>query len=56
MQHFSQKAAASDVQSDPRVARVLEILRAGAKATTEEQIRITEIPRRRLRKAFALLT
>ncbi len=44
MQHFSQKAAASDVQSDPRVARVLEILRAGAKATTEEQIRITEIP------------
>ena len=30
--------------NDPRVARVLEILRASGKATTEEQIRITEIP------------
>jgi acetylornithine deacetylase/succinyl-diaminopimelate desuccinylase-like protein len=32
------------MQSDPRVARVLEILRETASATTEEQIRITEIP------------
>ena len=44
LQNFARKAAASDLQSDPRVTRVLEILRAGANATTEEQIRITEIP------------
>lgn len=44
LQNFSRKAAASDVQSDPRVARVLEILRGGSNATTEEQVRITEIP------------
>ena len=44
IQNFSRKAAASDTQSDPRVARVLEILRDGASAATEEQIRITEIP------------
>jgi tripeptide aminopeptidase len=30
--------------TDPRVTRVLEILRDSANATTEEQIRITEIP------------
>ncbi len=42
--NFSRKAAASDTQTDPRVARVLEILRDSANATTEEQIRITEIP------------
>ncbi len=44
IQNVSRKAAASDLQSDPRVSRVLEILRDGASATTEEQIRITEIP------------
>jgi acetylornithine deacetylase/succinyl-diaminopimelate desuccinylase-like protein len=44
MQNFSRKAAASDTPTDPRIARVLEILRGSANATTEEQIRITEIP------------
>lgn len=44
IQSFSRKTAASDLPSDPRVARVLEILRGSANATTEEQIRITEIP------------
>jgi acetylornithine deacetylase/succinyl-diaminopimelate desuccinylase-like protein len=42
--HFSRKAAAADTRSDPRVARVLQILHDSASATTEEQIRITEIP------------
>src|SRR6202166_3345399 len=32
------------MQSDPRVARVLEILRGSSNAATEEQVRITEIP------------
>jgi len=44
MQNFSRKAAASDTPSDPRIARVLEILRGSTNATTDEQIRITEIP------------
>ena len=44
IQNFSRKAAASDTQTDPRVSRVLQILRESATATTEEQIRITEIP------------
>ena len=44
IQNFSRKAAASDTPTDPRVARVLEILRGSTNATTEEQIRITEIP------------
>jgi tripeptide aminopeptidase len=44
MQNFSRKAAASDTTTDPRIARVLEILRGSTNATTEEQIRITEIP------------
>ena len=44
IQNFSRKAAASDMQTDPRVSRVLEILRDSANATTEEQVRITEIP------------
>ncbi len=44
IQNFSRKAAASDTQSDPRVARMLEILRDSTSAATEEQIRITEIP------------
>jgi tripeptide aminopeptidase len=44
IQNFSRKAVASDLPIDPRVARVLEILRGSSNATTEEQIRITEIP------------
>jgi acetylornithine deacetylase/succinyl-diaminopimelate desuccinylase-like protein len=44
IQNFTRKTAAADTSSDPRVARVLEILRANANATTDEQIRITEIP------------
>lgn len=44
IQNFSRKAAASDTPADPRITRVLEILRGGTNATTEEQIRITEIP------------
>jgi len=44
LHNISRKAAASDSQTDPRVARVLGILRDTANATTEEQIRITEIP------------
>jgi tripeptide aminopeptidase len=44
IQNFSRKAGASDAPTDSRIARVLEILRSSAKATTEEQIRITEIP------------
>jgi tripeptide aminopeptidase len=44
IQNFSRKAAASDTPTDPRVTRVLEILRGSANAMTEEQIRITEIP------------
>ncbi len=42
--NFSRKADASNTPSDPRIARVMELLRASASATTEEQIRITEIP------------
>ena len=44
LQNFSRKADAADTQTDPRITRVLEILRGSAAATTEEQIRITEIP------------
>ena len=44
IQNLSRKAAASDIPGDPRVARVLEILRDTANAATDEQIRITEIP------------
>ena len=44
IQNFSRKAAASDTPADPRITRVLEILRGSTNATTEEQIRITEIP------------
>ncbi len=59
--NFSRKAAASDAPTDPRVTRVLEILRGSVNATTEEQIRISEIPkfgyrkfpRRHFRRAFA---
>ena len=44
IQNLSRRAAAADTPSDPRVARVLELLRGNANAATEEQIRITEIP------------
>jgi len=44
LQNFTRKTAAADLQNDPRIARVLEILRGSASAVTEEQIRITEIP------------
>ena len=43
-QNSSRKAAASEMPTDPRVAHVLEILRGGTSSTTEEQIRISEIP------------
>ena len=43
-QNSSRKAAASEMPTDPRVARVLEILRGSTSSTTEEQIRISEIP------------
>ena len=42
--NFSRKADASGAPTDPRVARVLEILRGSTGAATEDQIRITEIP------------
>ena len=42
-QNSSRKAAASEMPTDPRVARVLEILRGSTSSTTEEQIRISEI-------------
>jgi tripeptide aminopeptidase len=44
IENFSRKAAASDLQTDPRISRVLEFLRDSASAATEEQVRITEIP------------
>jgi tripeptide aminopeptidase len=44
LQNFERRAAAADLPNDPRVARVLEVLRGGVAATTDEQIRITEIP------------
>ena len=44
MQNFARKASAAQTQDDPRVARVLDILRSSVPAITEEQIRITEIP------------
>jgi tripeptide aminopeptidase len=44
IQNFSRRAAAADTHIDPRAARLLEILRDSVNATTEEQIRITEIP------------
>ncbi len=44
IQNFARKAAAAGPPDDARIARVLQILREGVSATTEEQIRITEIP------------
>jgi tripeptide aminopeptidase len=44
IQNFTRKTAAAALQDDARVAHVLEFLRADASATTDEQVRITEIP------------
>jgi acetylornithine deacetylase/succinyl-diaminopimelate desuccinylase-like protein len=44
LQNFSRKATAAETPNDPRVSRVLEILRGSSNAVTEEQVRITEIP------------
>jgi tripeptide aminopeptidase len=44
IQNLTRKTAAAALQDDARVAHVLEFLRANAPATTDEQIRITEIP------------
>jgi tripeptide aminopeptidase len=44
IQNLARKTNASQQPDDPRVARVLDFLRTDASATTEEQIRITEIP------------
>jgi acetylornithine deacetylase/succinyl-diaminopimelate desuccinylase-like protein len=44
IQNFTRKTAAAALQDDARVAHVLDFLRADASATTDEQIRITEIP------------
>jgi tripeptide aminopeptidase len=44
IQNFTRKTAAAALQDDARVAHVLEFLRADAPATTDEQVRITEIP------------
>jgi acetylornithine deacetylase/succinyl-diaminopimelate desuccinylase-like protein len=43
IQNFTRKTVAAALQDDARVARVLELLRSSVSATTEEQIRITEI-------------
>ena len=42
-QNLTRKTAAAALQDDARVAHVLEFLRANASATTDEQVRITEI-------------
>jgi acetylornithine deacetylase/succinyl-diaminopimelate desuccinylase-like protein len=44
LQNFSRKATAAETPNDPRVSRVLEILRGSSNAVTEDQVRITEIP------------
>jgi tripeptide aminopeptidase len=44
IQNLTRKTAAAALQDDARVAHVLEFLQANASATTDEQIRITEIP------------
>ena len=41
--NLTRKTAAAALQDDARVAHILEFLKANASATTEEQIRITEI-------------
>ncbi len=44
IQNLARKASAAQPPDDPRIANVLEFLRGDDAATTEEQIRITEIP------------
>lgn len=44
IQNIARKTTAAEVGTDPRLARVLEILHSTANDTTEDQIRITEIP------------
>ena len=44
IQNLTRKTAAAALHDDPRVAHVLEFLRANAFAATDEQVRITEIP------------
>jgi tripeptide aminopeptidase len=44
IQNLGRNASAAQPQDDPRVTQVLNYLRNTASATTEEQIRITEIP------------
>jgi tripeptide aminopeptidase len=44
IQNLARKVSAGQLRDDPRVTRVLDILRTSAQATTDEQIRITEIP------------
>src|SRR5437763_1338616 len=44
MPNLAGNTAAAQSHDDPRVTRVLEILRNNTAATTDEQIRITEIP------------
>ena len=44
IQNLTRKTAAAALQDDPRVAQVLDFLRTNASATTDEQVRITEIP------------
>ena len=44
IQNFTRKTAAAALQDDARVAHVLDFLWVDASATTDEQIRITEIP------------
>jgi tripeptide aminopeptidase len=44
IQNLTRKTAAAAPQDDARVAHVLEFLRSNASGTTDEQVRITEIP------------
>ena len=44
MQNLASRTAAAQHFDDPRVVHVLDILRTNVPSTTEEQIRITEIP------------
>jgi acetylornithine deacetylase/succinyl-diaminopimelate desuccinylase-like protein len=44
IQNFTRKTAAAALQDDARVAHVLDFLRIDTSATTDEQVRITEIP------------
>ena len=44
LQNLTRKTGAAQIPNDPRVSRILDFLRSSSPATTEEQIRITEIP------------